>query len=341
MGRLVVKPERQTRTLKVRHKTTYSYSGQVDSSRHATHLRPIDDWRQRVLAYDLKVSPVVQINEHEDVFGNWTQRFAVTEPYKRLTIEATSVVEVLDVDPFEFARKSIQPLFPLPWMPWERTMLAPYLTPRELPDTQLQELFDYAMSFVDRNSGDLMETLFDINLTLYREYEYVPDSTTLQTSAYEVYCSGRGVCQDFSNLFITLARLLGVPARYVCGYIWTGNGGRSRTRSDATHAWVQLYIPNIGWKGFDPTNGTLPTTDHVRIGYGRYYRDITPTSGTITGKFGRERMKVEVEVEEVETKISRLPPAPVNSSLPDAPMPGSRMRESQAKMMEWDDSSAG
>ena len=81
------------------------------------------------------------------------------------------------------------------------------------------------MSFVERNNHDLMETLFDINLTLFREYKFVPGSTRLETTPYEVFTSKKGVCQDFANLFICLARLLGIPARYVCGYVYTGNTG--------------------------------------------------------------------------------------------------------------------
>jgi transglutaminase-like putative cysteine protease len=304
---------RITRRLKVRHKTTYAYEGQVETSKHFLHLRPIDDWRQRVLSYSLMIDPVVPVIEYEDVFGNWSQRFEMKQPYRQLTIEATSEIELLDVDPFDFANNSIYPQFPLVWMPWERTMLAPYLSPRELPDTQLQELFDYAMSFVSRNHGDLMETLFDMNLTLFHEYEYVPGSTTIYTTPYDVYLSKRGVCQDFSNLFINMARLLGIPARYLCGYIYTGNSGNERAGSDATHAWVQLYIPNIGWKGFDPTNGVLPTTGHVRTGCGRHYRDVAPTAGTITGTaHGNEMLTIDVEVCELPAEVSDAPAPPLH-----------------------------
>jgi transglutaminase-like putative cysteine protease len=261
------------------------------------HLRPVDDWKQTVVAHQLKVSPRVQEVEYEDVFGNWTTRFDLNKPYKQLTITAESVVEVFDADPFAFAKLPIRPpSFPLVWMPWERTMLAPYLTPDELPEGQLRALYDYAMSFVKRNKGDLMETLFAINLTLFREYQYVAGCTTVETTAFDVMMQRRGVCQDFSNLFITLARLLGIPARYVCGYIFTGNNN-GRATSDASHAWVQLYIPNIGWKGFDPTNGTLPVTDHVRVAYGRHFLDATPTEGTIYGS-ANETMSLEVEVTE-------------------------------------------
>ena len=180
-------------------------------------------------------------------------------------------------------------------MPWERTQLSPYLTPDELPETELVELYDYAMGFVKRNKGDLMETLFAMNLTLFREYQYVQGCTTIDTTAYDVMAQRRGVCQDFANLFIMMARLLGIPARYVCGYIFTGNNGSARATSDASHAWVQLYIPNIGWKNFDPTNGVLPQTDHVRVAVGRHFRDATPTAGTIYTP-AEETMTTEVTV---------------------------------------------
>jgi transglutaminase-like putative cysteine protease len=237
----------------------------------------------------------VQVIEYEDVFGNWATRFEVAEPYTELTISAESTLEVLDVDPFGFARLPTRPQFPMVWMPWEQTMLAPYLTSEELPETQLTEVYDYAMSFVDKNDRDLMETLFAINLTLFREYQYVPGCTTLETTPYDVMKQKKGVCQDFANLFICMARLLGIPARYVCGYVYTGNNSEARAQSDASHAWVQLFIPNIGWKGFDPTNGVLPQTDHIRVAYGRHYRDATPTAGTLYSD-AKETMTVEVSV---------------------------------------------
>ena len=294
---------RATRRLRIRHTTRYTYDGPIQRSTHRLHLRPIDDWRQNLLLYQLSTSQNVPVVEYEDVFGNFAQRFEANQPYTELVVTAESLVEVVDTDPFAFARLPIRPPgWPLVWMPWERTMLAPYLTPVELPDTQLTELYDYGMQFVKRNGGDLMETLFAINLSLYRDYKYVPGCTDLGTTAYQVYANRAGVCQDFTNLFITLARLLGVPARYVCGYIYTGNdasgndGDGPRASSDATHAWVELYIPNIGWKGFDPTNGVLPQTDHVRVAVGRNFRDATPTAGTLYGPPAQEKMSVEVEV---------------------------------------------
>jgi transglutaminase-like putative cysteine protease len=108
----------------------------------------------------------------------------------------------------------------------------------------------------------------------------------------------QGVCQDFTNLYICLARLLGIPARYVCGYLYTGPKEENRAMSEATHAWAQVYLPEAGWKGFDPTNGVLTQTNHVRVAVGRHYTDATPTSGTIFVGGGREELEVTVTVEE-------------------------------------------
>jgi transglutaminase-like putative cysteine protease len=297
------------RRLSIRHATHYTYGAPVHRSLHRLHLRPILDMRQRPVSHSLTIAPAAPTFESEDVFGNSVVTFEVSQPYTELHIEALSEVEIADSDPFAFARTPIRPSFPLVWMPWEQKMLTPYLTSQELPDTQLREIFDYAMSFVEKNNRDLMETLFAINLALFREYKYAPGTTNHATTAFDVLCNKQGVCQDFSNLFICMARLLAIPARYVWGYIYTGNVGQSRASSDATHAWVQLYIPNVGWKDFDPTNGVLPRTDHVRVGVGRNYRDAAPITGTLYSP-ANEMLKVDVEVRDLMASA----PEPATSS---------------------------
>ncbi len=290
--------ETTVRKLRVTHVTRYTYDRPIERSSHKLRLCPMNDWDQRVLAHTLTIHPDVPTVEYEDVFGNWVTQIELNQPYTELTLSADSVVELYDSDPFAFAKRKVRPTFPLDWMPWEQAMVEPYRRLIELPDTQLAELFAYAMSFVDQNGHDLLETLFAINLTLFRDYRYAPGSTTLSTTPYDVFVRKEGVCQDFSNLFICLARLLGVPARYVCGYLYTGNVGEHRARSDATHAWVQVYLPGTGWKGFDPTNGVLPQLGHVRTAYGRHYRDATSTSGTLYTP-ANESMSVEVTVTDV------------------------------------------
>ncbi|HRE91842.1 MAG TPA: transglutaminase family protein [Myxococcota bacterium] len=155
------------------------------------------------------------------------------------------------------------------------------------------------MSFVRRNDFDLVDSLIDMNLSIFRDYTYKQNSTTVFTTPFDVYVNRRGVCQDFTNLFICLARLLNIPARYVCGYLYTGPKHHNRAMAEATHAWAQVYLPEVGWKGFDPTNGVLTQTDHVRVAVGRNFMDATPTSGTIYVGGGAETLEVIVTCEEV------------------------------------------
>ena len=296
----------KSRRLRVRHNTTYHYDQPMPRSESRLKLQPIHDHKQEVASHELDIRldgqplpPDVPVIEYDDVFGNGSVRFEVNRPYTEMSITATSVVDLRDTDPFAFANTPLRPQIPLNWMPRDKTVMAPFLTSVELPDTQLEELYQYAMGFVKKNNGDLMETLFNINLEFFHNYEYVPGFTTNNTTPFEVYSSRKGVCQDFAQLFICMARLLNVPARYVCGYIFTGNTGVERAQSDASHAWLQLYIPNVGWKGFDPTNGVLPDTGHVRVAVGRFFRDTAPTDGTLYGE-AKETMSIDVEVAEAE-----------------------------------------
>jgi transglutaminase-like putative cysteine protease/predicted glutamine amidotransferase len=284
---------------RVKHRTTYKYVKPVERSSHVIRLTPVDDRLQHVLEHELRISVSGQVKDYDDVFGNRARRLLIEQPFTELVLEATSLIEVRDVAPLDFRPGTLRArsTIPLVWMPWQRQILAPFLLPPELPETQLDELTEYAMSFVERNDFDLLDTLIDINATIFKEYEYRQGSTTVFTTPFEVYTNRRGVCQDFTNLFICLARLLGVPARYVCGYIYTGPKNPNQVQSEASHAWVQLYLPEAGWKGFDPTNGILTQTSHVRVAVGRNYIDATPTSGTIYVGGGPETLEVSVTVE--------------------------------------------
>ena len=137
------------------------------------------------------------------------------------------------------------------------------------------------MSFVERNDYNLLETLQDMNKRIYEDFEYKQGSTSLKTTPFDVFASRQGVCQDFANLLICMSRLLGVPARYRVGYIYTGGNYENKIQSEASHAWVEVYLPFIGWRGLDPTNGCDVAQEHIRVACGRNYRDATPTSGTI------------------------------------------------------------
>ncbi len=304
-----IRSRAEPRLFEVRHRTVYRYAKAVERSTHLLRLTPTIDRNQRLRRHALTVSVPCQSKDFEDVFGNRARRLVIETPWTEMTIEARSIVEVTDLDPLDFRSLKARSTIPLVWMPWQRQIMAPYLLPPELAESELDELTEYAMSFVKRNDSDLLDTLLDINQTIFKEYAYRQGSTTVFTTPFEVYANRRGVCQDFTNLFICLARLLGVPARYVCGYIYTGpkdqpdRSGVNTLQSEASHAWVQLYLPEIGWRGFDPTNGILTQTDHVRVAVGRNYRDATPTSGTIYVGGGPETLEVDVRMEPAPVEI--------------------------------------
>ncbi|NPD27548.1 class II glutamine amidotransferase [Corallococcus exiguus] len=298
-SRLRRPPEMPVQVVDVLHRTVYRYAKPVERSSHLLRLTPMHDRLQSLLSHDVTLSVGVTRSEYEDVFGNRVRRAVVDTPYTELVMEARSRVELRDTDPLGYRPLHMRSVLPLVWMPWQANMLQPYLLPPELPDTQLEELLEYAMSFARRNDFDLLDTLLDINYSIFKEYQYAQGTTTLNTTAFSVYSARRGVCQDFANVFICLARLLGVPARYVCGYLYTGPKHANAVMAEASHAWVQVYLPEVGWKGFDPTNGILTQAHHVRVAVGRQYSDATPTTGTIYLGGGGEQLEVLVRCEPV------------------------------------------
>lgn len=288
-----------TRQLKIVHQTIYKYESQVERSKHVLRLRPVQDDLQHVLDYKLSISTEGWRQELEDVFGNHAVAMDIEVPYTEMHLRSEAHVLITTQEPLSVNFPMRRPTLPLVWMPWQRQMMAPYLLPPELPETQLRELSDFAMSFVERQDHDLIAALIDMNLTIYRDFAYISGSTTLATTPWDVFASRKGVCQDFANLLICLARLLDVPARYRVGYIYTGGNYENKVQSEASHAWAEVYLPGLGWRGFDPTNGCMVGTDHVRVACGRNYRDATPTSGTIYKGGAGERLTVEVRCEMV------------------------------------------
>lgn len=288
----------ETRLLRVTHQTSYSYQRAVERSSHLFRLRPRHDVTQDLIEHTLTMSPHTKGSSFQDVFGNHTIAVDIDTPYTELELVAESLVRVVQPKPLPPTDR--RATIPLVWMPWQRQMMMPYLLPPELPETQLRELSDYAMSFVERQDYSLMETLDDLNRTIYADFSYVSGSTTIETTPFDVYASRRGVCQDFANLFICMARLLGVPARYRVGYIFTGADYQNTIQSEASHAWVEVYLPQVGWRGFDPTNGCQSGMDHIGVAVGRNYRDATPTTGTLFKGGGGETLKAAVKVETVD-----------------------------------------
>jgi len=288
-----------TRLCRVEHETIYRYTTPVERSSHLFRLTPVSDRQQELLEHDLQISVQGARQEYEDVFGNQAISLEVESPFQELRVLSRSLVRLhaRQRDALELPNRRIS--IPLVWMPWQRQMMSPYLLPVELPENQLLELSDFAMAAVERNDFHLVDSLRDLNSQIHRDFAYAPQSTTLATTPYDLLCNRRGVCQDFANLLICLARLLAIPARYRVGYIRTGADYANQLQSEASHAWVECYLPWVGWVGFDPTNGTMVGLDHVRVACGRTYVDATPTSGTLYRGGEGETLEVRVRTEVV------------------------------------------
>lgn len=281
------------------HTTRYEYTIPVEHSTHLFRLQPLDDLVQEVVRSSLVISPKADEIQYEDVFGNQALHCTINKPYTGLSVTSNSRVKIYATPPDDHSYSHRQTSIPLVWMPWQRQMMMPYLLPPELPETQLRELTQYAMGFVERSGYHLLKTVNDINMSIYQDYKYVSGSTSLSTTPFDVYTTRQGVCQDFANLFICLTRLLNIPARYRMGYIYTGASYDNKIQSDASHAWAEVYLPYVGWRGFDPTNGCMVAQDHIRVACGRTYLDATPTSGTIYKGGETETMTIEVKMTEV------------------------------------------
>lgn len=291
-------PSGDARILQVDHETVYTYDSPVRRSSHIFLLRPVDDERQDVLDYELSLSIDGRSAAFEDVFGNQALSFRPRREFSELRIHSRARVRVRGTAEPERVESSRSLPHPVVWMPWQRMMMLPYLMPPELPESQLSDLSRFALDFIERNDGDLVRALQDINQTIHATFDYEPGSTTVETTPYETFIRRRGVCQDFAYLFIILAQLLNVPARYRVGYIYTGGDYEGQVRSDASHAWAEVYLPQIGWYGFDPANGKATGhVDYVRVATGRHYRDAAPVSGTIFEGGGGERLDAWVRVE--------------------------------------------
>jgi transglutaminase-like putative cysteine protease/predicted glutamine amidotransferase len=282
------------------HETSYQYSEPILRSQHILRMCPMTDARQSLIDWKLECYPLGLQVDYDDVFGNRVRRIDYSEPFTEMLTRLTTVVRVEQDVNEALHTPSRRNNLPLNWMPWQRQVMMAYLMPTEMPEPQLSEMYEFARSIMVRNNSDLVETLLDINRIIYNDFDYVPGSTNVDTSAYEVFCTRKGVCQDFANIMIIMARLLGVPARYRMGYIFTNADYKNQIQSDASHAWAECYLPQYGWCGFDPTNGCLANFDHIRVSSGRNFRDSTPTSGTIYQGGGTETLGVQVKVERIE-----------------------------------------
>jgi transglutaminase-like putative cysteine protease len=262
--------------LEVVHSTRLTYDQPVAETHMELRLSPRDGAGATVERFELRVEPRSPVRTHRDGFGNLVHRFNHVPAHDHVEVLARSVVATGEgiVDP-------------------EQTELAEDLLQFRAPVLDIPGVRALARRCA---GGDAAAKLDSLTLLISREFKYRPQTTDVYSAVDEVLSRRAGVCQDFAHLFIAVARAMGVPARYVSGYIHAGAG---RAGAGASHAWAEALLPGQGWAGYDPTNPVRAGQHHIRLAVGRDYQDVAPTRGTYLGT-AREEMSVEVTVRELD-----------------------------------------
>ena len=270
-----------TTYLLIRHLTRFIYSEPIQENMMSVWLRPLDDERQHCHAFKLSVKPTVAIADYVDTWGNTVHHFDIPSPHDRLEIASETTVGVqpgpvlpqhLRLEDWDEIDRMAQGDF------WHFSHASHFAQ-----QTALLKAFSAELNLT--HDTDPLTLLHRINSALYHGFAYDQAQTKVD-SPIDVALEARGgVCQDFSHIMLALLRGLGMPSRYVSGYLARNLDADSGERSveDESHAWVEAWLPTLGWVGFDPTNNLVVSDRHVRVAVGRDYADVPPTRGVFIG----------------------------------------------------------
>jgi transglutaminase-like putative cysteine protease len=281
-------------TFRATHVTTYTYSDPVSICHNEVHLHPRGTPRQSVQRSDLKVEPVPNyVHSHKDYFGNSVSYFAIHGAHSKLVVTSESIVEVHPSEP------PIAALTPA----WE--IVRDEVSMHETSETL--DAFEYlfespfvktGLAFAEYAlpsfpaAGNFLDAVNDLCHRIFKEFKYDQAATSISTPSDQVLAARHGVCQDFAHVMIGCLRSLGLPARYVSGYL---RSGPNIVGAEASHAWVSAYCSGFGWLDFDPTNDVMPSGSHVTVAWGRDYGDVSPVKGVAIGG-GEQTITVSVGV---------------------------------------------
>jgi transglutaminase-like putative cysteine protease len=269
------------------HRTQYSYASPVRESFNEVRLQPVSNSAQVVESFLLKVLPSTRLRHFSDFYSNCVHHFEIFEPHETLLIESRLRINVPPVEPLA--------LDATPW-PMSRVGEANCVD-RCYEFLQVTRYIDLSPEIwrlaVDATSErhDVWQCALAIMHFVHTHLTYEPNSTSVHTHVRQVLEQRRGVCQDYAHVMLGMCRALKIPALYVSGYLAT-------EIASATHAWVEVFIPGLGWRGLDPTHNRQPDEMYVKLAVGRDYADVTPVSGTYKGTQER-KMTVEVQIKPV------------------------------------------
>jgi transglutaminase-like putative cysteine protease len=292
----------------VLHETRYEYAATVSLSQKLLHLTPRTFQFQTCDTHTITLNPTDSERSNGiDYFGNHTSYCVVTEPHQNLLVRAESTLTLrprpgqellLHSQPWELVRDNMQLLS----NPARLEVIKYLYTSTHV--SYSEELATYArLSFTPGRS--VLEAAFDLTRRIYTEFIFDSEATDISTPLSELLKIKRGVCQDFAHLMIGCLRAIGLSCRYVSGYILTRPApGKPRLiGADASHAWVSVYCPSIGWVDFDPTNCCMVNMEHVTLGWGRDFSDVSIIRGVMLGG-GAQTLKVNVTMTELENSLS-------------------------------------
>lgn len=282
--------------LSVRHLTRYLYEGEVLESFNDVRLRPISDPLQRCASFNLRVEPTTEIKTHYDFYQNRVDHFELHVPHQRLEIESTAEVEtradkrgpaLLGLGLQSLNDRSVEENF------FDFIVESKFVT-------QNVAIWREALDAIGGPVTDLWADAVKIGHHVYRSFSYDPDWTHVHTDAASALKDRRGVCQDYAHVMIALCRSQGIPARYVSGYFFNGKTG---DENEASHAWMEVFLPHYGWKAWDPTHDREADTRYIKLASGRDYGDIKPVSGSFRGR-GTQNMEVIVQIRQLSSLSS-------------------------------------
>jgi transglutaminase-like putative cysteine protease len=302
--------------LRVQHETKLSYSEPVSETVFDVRMAPPSDEDQTNLGYRLRIAPLAPVTIYRDGFGNRVDLFNILTPYSELVIRATSIVRThRGSAPESRLNRLVWDPKPLDQMALEALE---YLEPSPLAATCPE--VDQFIRALKKPEGRLSDVIHELMGAVKSALIYEKKVTSARTPVGEALRLGRGVCQDYAHLFLAACRGIGLPARYVSGYI-------HEPGEVATHAWCQVWTGSSGWLDVDPTRGTLAGDDYIKIAIGRDYSDVPPNRGVWKGR-AEETIAVSVKVEPIE----RVPPDWSEWSGVQVPWSASSWVQSQSRL---------
>jgi transglutaminase-like putative cysteine protease len=273
----------------IHHSTVYTYQTPVYDGANQIMLFPIKDEQQEILEHQIKITNDPLVDTHIDYYGNIVGTFTTKEYHKELKIDSIIVVEV--------QKKKLPETSIFIEEQWNNLKHLSYQLPyinflKQEAFTSENEVYE-AINPEQKKINSPYQVATNLNTFVYENFKYIKGITNISTTIEEIWNLRAGVCQDFAHILLFMLRHMGIPSRYVSGYICAKKS--SMRGEGATHAWVEAYIPDYGWLGLDPTNNCIVDDYHVRLAVGRNFEDCSPVKGTYKGT-AKHRLEVKVNV---------------------------------------------